>query len=128
MVKKSYSEKLKDPKWKEKRLEILKRERFKCEGCGKSGTVLDVHHQYYCSNREPWEYPNWNFVALCRPCHEEWGKRPGFFEIIFECFENTPEPVLLCFARAVRKKKGMESLSAWCSALEAVLNEKETKL
>ena len=60
----TYSEKLKDPRWQRKRLEVLNRANFSCEKCQDHASTLHVHHKYYVSNRLPWEYPDWCLIAL----------------------------------------------------------------
>ena len=47
MARKSYYEKLLDPRWQKKRLEILNRDEFKCRSCGDDKSTLHVHHGYY---------------------------------------------------------------------------------
>lgn len=71
MAKKTYSEKLKDPRWQKRRLEILSRSDFTCEdpGCGNKEETLHVHHLDYLSNAEPWEYPDEYLMVLCESCH-----------------------------------------------------------
>jgi hypothetical protein len=108
MRKLTYAEKLLDPKWKAKRVEILERDKYKCQGCGKRDTLLDIHHQYYCSNREPWDYPNWNFVPLCRQCHVEWGKNRSTFETVFDFLDECPSAFVISFAHLMSKFKGKE--------------------
>ncbi len=71
MAKKSYFEKLKDPKWQEKRLRILDRAGFACEWCGTTDTTLHVHHGYYTRGKEPWEYGDDTLYCLCEHCHDE---------------------------------------------------------
>lgn len=66
----SYSEKLKDPRWQKKRLEILQRADFKCEDCGASDKTLHVHHGYYERGHDPWEYNEASLHCLCEECHE----------------------------------------------------------
>lgn len=66
----SYSEKLKDPRWQKKRLEVLERAGWKCEGCGDAANTLHVHHGHYVKGREPWEYPAHVLWSLCEDCHE----------------------------------------------------------
>jgi len=66
---KTYSEKLKDPRWQKKRLEILNRDNFTCRACTESEEMLIVHHISY-DNCEPWEYENIKLVTLCEDCHE----------------------------------------------------------
>ena len=66
---KSYSEKLKDPRWQKKRLEILNRDRFECQFCHEDKKTLHVHHLHY-QNCEPWESDNDFLITLCHECHE----------------------------------------------------------
>lgn len=69
--KKTYSEKLRDPRWQKKRLEILSRDKFQCRCCGSESETLMVHHIQYTKGAEPWEYPNEFLYTLCESCHEE---------------------------------------------------------
>jgi hypothetical protein len=66
----TYGEKLLDPRWKEKRAEIVTRAGFACEECGLAGVCFEVHHCYYLRGWEPWEYPDYALKCLCRDCHE----------------------------------------------------------
>lgn len=68
--KKTYSDLLKNPKWQKKRLEIFKRDKFKCRLCGDTETILHVHHKKYINGHKPWEYDNGNLFTLCGHCHE----------------------------------------------------------
>ena len=68
----SYSEKLLDPRWQRKRLEILQRDGFKCVDCGDETKTLHVHHCYYDNATDgPWDYPDHSLVTLCVDCHEQ---------------------------------------------------------
>jgi len=67
MKQKSYSEKLKDPRWQRKRLEIMQRDKFACKNCGIDTKTLNVHHLEY--RGEPWECPNLLLITLCEDCH-----------------------------------------------------------
>ena len=64
-----YSEKLQDPHWQRKRLEILSRDKFTCQLCQDTETTLHVHHKEYLKGHQPWEYPDDNFQTLCKHCH-----------------------------------------------------------
>lgn len=66
-----YLEKLKDPRWQKKRLEIFKRDKWTCQICYDTESTLHVHHRLYFKNNEPWDYPNEALVTLCEECHEE---------------------------------------------------------
>ena len=64
----AYSEKLKDPRWQKKRLEILERDSWSCQICGDSESTLHVHHYKY--ENDPWEVDNIYLKTLCESCHE----------------------------------------------------------
>jgi hypothetical protein len=65
----NYQEKLLDPRWQKKRLEVFQRAGFKCESCGRTDRTLHVHHLIY-SKGEPWEAPDHTLESLCDKCHE----------------------------------------------------------
>jgi len=66
----TYAEKLKDPRWQRKRLEILQRDDFTCRVCNSETKTLHVHHIRYFKGREPWEYKEFYLVTLCEDCHK----------------------------------------------------------
>lgn len=66
----TYSEKLKDPRWQKKRLEVLNRDGWECTNCCRTDVTLHVHHEYYVSGREPWDYPTECLTTLCKDCHQ----------------------------------------------------------
>lgn len=68
MAQKTYSERLKDPRWQKKRLRILERDGFRCQACGDETTTLHVHHRWY-EAADPWNDPDEALVTLCEPCH-----------------------------------------------------------
>lgn len=75
MAKKTYSEKLQDPRWQKKRLEVFNRDNFACVLCGDKDNTLHVHHMTYKHGKEPWEYEYENFKTVCKFCHliyEDW--------------------------------------------------------
>lgn len=67
----NYSEKLKDPRWQKKRLEIFERDGWKCRRCKSEDKTLTVHHLKYKQGAEPWGYDNIDLLTLCEPCHSE---------------------------------------------------------
>lgn len=71
MTKLTYAQKLRDPRWQKKRLEIFERDQWACTSCGDSTTELQVHHLKYINGKDPWEYENGNLQTLCSDCHEE---------------------------------------------------------
>ena len=66
----TYSEKLKDPRWQKKRLEVMKRNDFHCEICGDGESTLHVHHKEYFKGREIWEYEPEQLAVVCKDCHD----------------------------------------------------------
>lgn len=66
----TYSEKLKDPRWQKKRLEVFQRDEFTCQICGDTENMLMVHHRIYLPDCDPWEYPDHLLITLCENCHE----------------------------------------------------------
>lgn len=71
MTKLSYSEKLQDPRWQKKRLEILSRDKFKCTICGDGKQTLHIHHKIYNGNTSPWNYKKSDLATLCKTCHSQ---------------------------------------------------------
>lgn len=65
----TYAEKLKDPRWQRKRLEILNRDGWKCRRCGEKTKTLHVHHVAYLRGKSPWEHPDTGLLTLCEGCH-----------------------------------------------------------
>ena len=68
--KKTYREKLKDPRWQKKRLEILSLHEFECQDCGSKENTLHVHHPYYEKGKEPWDYDENVLMCVCDDCHK----------------------------------------------------------
>jgi len=67
-VEMNYSEKLKDPRWQKKRLEIFQRDEFMCKFCLDNESTLNIHHLKY--SNEPWNVENKYLITLCESCHE----------------------------------------------------------
>ncbi|MDD5510875.1 MAG: hypothetical protein PHI12_08695 [Dehalococcoidales bacterium] len=65
-----YAQKLKDPRWQKKRLEILARDEWTCQKCLDTESTLIVHHRLYISGNDPWDYPDDFLITLCETCHE----------------------------------------------------------
>ena len=68
---KAYQEKLLDPRWQRRRLEIFNRDNWTCKRCGDTETSLAVHHRWYSFGAEPWDYPDDCLLTLCQPCHDK---------------------------------------------------------
>lgn len=76
----TYAEKLKDPRWQKKRLEILEAAAFACEDCGNKDKELQVHHAIYVKGREPWEYNQNSLMCLCVDCHVKRGEIEAYIK------------------------------------------------
>jgi len=67
----TYADKLRDPRWQRRRLEIFQRDGWRCQFCKATTKTLHVHHREYISGREPWEYADNLLVTACEDCHED---------------------------------------------------------
>lgn len=65
----TYWEKLKDPRWQKRRLEIMKRDEFTCQDCHNKEYTLNVHHKWYEKNQEPWDADDQQLITVCEVCH-----------------------------------------------------------
>lgn len=68
---KTYSEKLRDPRWQKVRLEIMERDNWACQECFDTTTTLNVHHLIYEKGVEPWQYADIYLITLCENCHQK---------------------------------------------------------
>lgn len=66
----TYAEKLKDPRWQKRRLEVFNRAEFACEYCGIKTATLNVHHRIYRKGVSPWDYADDELQSLCETCHK----------------------------------------------------------
>ncbi|OEH52959.1 hypothetical protein AQ616_18820 [Oceanobacillus sp. E9] len=65
-------------KWKRKRTNILKRDKYECRECRRYGKVTPATTVHHCWTLE--EYPEYklnsnNLISLCNRCHESMHKR-----------------------------------------------------
>ena len=68
--KKTYADKLKDPRWQKKRLLVLERDGWECQYCGAKDKTLHVHHKKYNKGKPPWEIDDKYLITACEECHE----------------------------------------------------------
>jgi 5-methylcytosine-specific restriction endonuclease McrA len=72
-----YQDKLRDPRWQRKRLEIMQRDGFRCVVCDDGENELNIHHCYYARDKEPWEYEDHALATLCvKLCSVDWLSLP----------------------------------------------------
>jgi hypothetical protein len=88
MAKKTYGEKLNDPRWQKKRLHIFERDNWACTMCGATDLTLHVHHEQYAG--EPWEVADEHLKTLCAACHSavEVVNQAGFKTISIKLLER----------------------------------------
>jgi hypothetical protein len=87
-MKTDYFKKLLDPRWQKRRLEVFERDEFRCRACGSEKKTLQVHHLYYKSGREPWDYPLGAYKTFCLDCHKEQSEEDGATWEAFCTLEN----------------------------------------
>jgi hypothetical protein len=63
----TYAQKLKDPRWQKRRLEILAAQNFTCQWCGDTKSTLHVHHFVYTG--DPWDAEDGDLATICESCH-----------------------------------------------------------
>jgi hypothetical protein len=66
----TYSEKLKDPRWQKRRLELLDGSNWTCGWCSTKSKTLHVHHGFYRRGVDPWDYEDKVMHVLCDECHK----------------------------------------------------------
>lgn len=66
----AYQEQLQDPRWQQKRLRILERDKWTCTECPESTLTLHIHHKRYERGKLPWEYEDETLCTLCKECHK----------------------------------------------------------
>lgn len=69
ITKKTYKEKLLDPRWQQKKNKILERDNYTCQHCGDTKTTLHVHHFYYINGGDPWDVDDTGLNTYCECCH-----------------------------------------------------------
>ena len=73
----TYTEKLRDPRWQKKRLEIMERDELTCQICGVTDKTMHTHHLVYINGREPWDYTDAALQCLCEDCNKRQGRVPA---------------------------------------------------
>jgi len=73
MTSEDYREKLRDPRWQKKRLQVFDRDKWKCAACLDDSSTLSAHHLVYTA-ADPWDEPIEHLETLCDYCHNrrEW--------------------------------------------------------
>jgi hypothetical protein len=71
----SYFEKLKDPRWQKRRLDVFQSANFACAYCSDATSPLHAHHLEYIKGKDPWDYDDSQLICLCDACHLHWHDR-----------------------------------------------------
>lgn len=98
-----YADKLKDPRWQKKRLEILEAAKWQCEECQSKTDTLHVHHLYYEFGKDPWDYPDMAYRVLCDEHHK-------YQHIIKQLLDEQ-------LAMEFRSQKDLDALMEVCGAI-----------
>lgn len=64
----------KNPRWKRKRKNILKRDNYMCQECkryGRRTEATTVHHKKHTDEFPELAYEDDNLVSLCEACHNK---------------------------------------------------------
>jgi len=121
----AYSDKLLDPRWQKRRLEVFERAKWQCQACYSKDDTLHVHHLVYTAG-EPWEEPVQNLECLCEHCHgqrelfnEYWG-RSRFPTRLARIFDRILRSLILLEHGAMEWRKSKFKLKLadqkyWCN-------------
>lgn len=71
----TYGQKLKDPRWQKRRLQVLEYAGWRCQLCGAKDRELHCHHSYYSRGKNPWQYAKGAIIALCVVCHDAFHRK-----------------------------------------------------
>jgi|WetSurMetagenome_2_1015567.scaffolds.fasta_scaffold975681_1 hypothetical protein len=105
----TYSEKLKDPRWQKKRLEIFQRDNWTCVSCSSKEKTLNVHHRKYIKGKEPWDYELDDLWTMCEECHKrltEFEKQDALDTVFF----NNVDEIMRKMKELKFDKKYMEQV------------------
>jgi len=121
----------KKPEWQKRRLEILERDNWTCQGCGDKKSTLHVHHKYYERGKLPWNYPITALVTLCEGCHNNEGNYDFYMGMLKDSLRDkfltehlgnlaaafyhmelcdTPEKIIYVYSWAIGNKKIQKEL------------------
>lgn len=117
-----YGEQLKDPRWQRKRLDIMNRDKFTCQLCGKKSDTLNVHHLWY--GKTPWDVPNNLLITLCETCHVKEECVPQKLNQVFKYFSEfgvlKSDMIELCLAAMEYHERTGSAGSARAKVLKVI--------
>ena len=124
-----YHEKLKDPRWQKRRLEVFERDHWTCKSCGEKEKTLCVHHIFYLPKYEPWDIPIGLLITFCEDCHSAEMKCNGVFCI--NCPDylvedgcsgalNTPKYLIECISSLLNEIWKWDKEGDFCASLGVI--------
>ncbi len=122
----TYSERLADPRWQRRRLELYQRDNFECQHCSRGDQQLEIHHAYYVSGRSPWHYPGASLRTLCNGCHkiqQSVGPSAVFaWEVLagLGMTENVNAMGMVRLLEQARRKSGLSLEAIWDGLIKAI--------
>lgn len=129
-MKTNYKKAFGHPLWQKKRLEIMQRDGFKCLFCGDSESQLNVHHCFYLSGRNPWDYSNESLFTLCRPCHSLISDEDSDYthpsKIASSCWNLEALAYLRACLQVPSREWGSICVYEWIHVSECVLRQQVT--
>lgn len=100
----SYSEKLRDPRWQRRRLEIMQLALFQCQRCATIDVPLNIHHIVYRRGAEPWDYDDEDLACLCEDCHDREHRAIDMLRRLIR--KGHPENIVQLVARHIDEESG----------------------
>ena len=110
----AYSLKLRySPEWKALRQRLYRDRNYTCEDCGRTGHKLNLHHKYYQSKREPWDYPDDCFKVLCEECHEHTTEALSSLLYTLGSFSGDQLVDVQCSLQVAVSTHGAQAIGTW---------------
>jgi len=106
----TYAAKLKDPRWKRKRRDLIIAAGCACEECGDKESRLQIHHKYHDHSLAPWEYPHKAMCVLCSGCKKA---RREYERLLLESITAKEGGRILDLAAELSRLKKEQGLSLW---------------
>ncbi len=100
----TYAEKLRDPRWQRRRLDVMQNAGFACERCGTDAVTLNVHHIVYRRGAEPWDYDDDDLACLCEDCHDREHRAIDMLRRLIR--KGHPENIVRLVARHIDEESG----------------------
>ena len=67
---KKWQAQYRDQRWLDLRESVLERDGYRCNMCGKTDCVFNVHHIRYNPDGDIWDVSMKDLITLCEKCHK----------------------------------------------------------